>query len=492
MFDAHDLAVLVRSGTPLIRIQTHEEALLEEALRHVVAQALRPLWRWSITDGLKRLDLDVDDAPACNDSGQVLEFMARQTQRGIWLLLDFPPYLRYAMNVRRLREIVLGRAASPQTVILAGAALELPEEIESLATRYEVRLPDEAMLGKLIREEAFAYSREHEGRRVEIDAAAQRALVRHLRGLSLTDARAIVRRVVHEDGAISAADVGLAQRGKFELLGREGLLQYEPEAADFSDVAGLTRLKAWLAPRRAVFLAAQPPKGLEPPRGILLLGVQGCGKSLAAKACAGGFGVPLLRLDFAALYNKYHGETERNLRAALKTAEAMAPCVLWCDEIEKGLAASDGDEGVSRRVLGTLLTWMSERRAQVFMVATANDIARLPPEFVRKGRFDELFFVDLPDADARRSAFEIHLRRRELDPAGFDLDGLVAASQGYSGAEIEQAIVSALYRAFADSHPLASAHVLAELAGTRPLSQTMAEQVAALREWARERCVPAD
>ena len=492
MFDANDLAVLVRSGTPLILVETHEEKLLEDTLRHVVAEVLRPLWRWSITDGLARLDMDVEDTPPCNDSGQVLDFIGRSEQRAIWLLLDFHPYLRYAMNLRRLRELVLGHSPLQQTIVLAGAGIELPEELTALATRFEVKLPDEPALAKLVREEAFAYSREHGGRRVEIDAGSQRALVRHLRGLTLADARKLVRRLVHADGAIGPQDVVEAQKAKFELLGRGGVLHFEPGAAGFSQVAGLDRLKAWLEPRRAVFLAASVPKGLDPPRGLLLLGVQGCGKSLAAKACAGAFGVPLLRLDFGALYNKFHGETERNLREALKTAEAMAPCVLWCDEIEKGLATSDSDDGVSRRVLGTLLTWMSERRQPVFLVATANDVSRLPPEFLRKGRFDELFFVDLPDRDARIAAFAIHLSSREMEPTGFDIDTLADASDGFSGAEIEQAIVAALYTAFAAARPLATADIAAQLAATRPLSVIMAERVAALRAWARERCVPAD
>ena len=491
MFDAHDLAVLVRSGTPLILIETHEEQRLEDALRHVVSEVLRPLWRWSITDGLSRLDMDGLDVPACNDSGQVLEFMQRQTQRGIWLMLDFHPYLRYAMNLRRLRELAMGDAGAQQTIILAGAGIELPAELEALVTRFEVKLPDDAALQRLIREEAFAYSREHDGRRVEVDSRSQALLVQHLRGLTLNDARGIVRRVIYADGAIGPDDVGEAQRAKFELLGRGGLIQFQPDAASFEDVAGLGRLKAWLGPRRAVFLADKVPEGLDPPRGLLLLGVQGCGKSLAAKACAGGFGVPLLRLDFGALYNKYHGETERNLRQALETAEAMAPCVRWCDEIEKGLASSDSDDGVSRRVLGTLLTWMSERRRPVFLVATANDISRLPPEFLRKGRFDELFFVDLPDEAARKQAFQIHLERRQQKPERHQLDELATASEGFSGAEIEQAIVAALYAAFAAGRALRSQDIREELANTRPLSVLMAERIAALRDWASERCVPA-
>ena len=492
MFDAHDLAVRVRSGAPLLLIETHEETLLVDAFRHVVAELFRPLWRWSITEGLQRLDMDDPSAPPAQDSSAVLDVMRRDPHRSIWLLLDFHAYLRYAMNVRMLREVVLGQAAAKHTVVLIGSKIELPPELEPLATRVEMRLPDEAALAKLLREEAFAYSREHGGRRVEIDSAAQRAVLKHLRGLTLLDARRIVRELIHHDGRIGPRDVTEAQRAKFELLGRGGILSFEPDVAQMDQVAGLSRLKAWIAQRRAVFIEGNAPKGLDPPKGVLLLGVQGCGKSLAAKACAGGFGVPLLRLDFGALYNKYHGETERNLRDALKTAEAMSPCVLWCDEIEKGLATSNSDDGVSRRVLGTLLTWMSERKVPVFLVATANAIEQLPPEFLRKGRFDEVFFVDLPNAAARAAAFHIHLQRREQALDAFDLEALAQASDGFSGAEIEQAIVSALYAAFADKAVLTQTRLLDAVRDTRPLSVLMAERVAWLRDWARERCVSAD
>ena len=492
MFDAHDIAVLVRSGSPLIVIETSEERLLLDAFRRVVGELFRPLWQWSITNGLKRLDLDDDESPPCNDSSQALEWMYRHPQRGIWLLFDFSPYLRYASNLRRLREVALGQASAGQCVVLVGSKVEVPDELADLVTRFEMRLPDESTLMKLLREEAFAYSREHSGRRVEVESAAQRALIRHLLGLSLIDARKIVRQLIYADGKIGEHDVREAQRAKFALLGRDGILHFEPDASEFAEVAGLSKLKHWIGQRKALFVDGKPPKGLDPPRGVLLLGVQGCGKSLAAKAIAGGFGVPLLRLDFGALYNKYHGETERNLREALKTAEAMSPCVLWCDEIEKGLATSNSDDGVSRRVLGFLLTWMAERKRPVFLVATANAVDQLPPEFLRKGRFDEIFFVDLPSETAREEAFRIHFKRRELLAEQFDLPALVAASQGFSGAEIEQAIVSALYEAYAAERPLQQSQLLAALRATRPLSVLMAEKVQWLRDWARERCVAAD
>ena len=492
MFDPRDLSVLLRSGAALVVVETHEESLLLDSFKHVMAELMRPLWRWSITNGLQRLDMDVEDTPPCNDSSQLLEVMHDDSHRGIWLLFDFPPYLRYAMNLRRLREIVLGQAAARHSVVLIGAKIELPEDLEALATRFTARLPDETRLSALLREEAFAYSREHGGRRVEIDAEAQKQVIRHLRGLSLLDARKIVRQLIHDDGAISDRDVRAAQQAKFALLGRGGVLHFEPELLSFDQVAGLHRLKRWVAQRKPIFVQAKPPPGLDPPRGLLLLGVQGSGKSLAAKACAAGFAVPLLRLDFAALYNKYHGETERNLRESLQAAEAMAPCVLWCDEIEKGLATSDSDDGVSRRVLGALLTWMSERKAPVFLVATANSIEQLPPEFLRKGRFDEIFFVDLPQRSARAQAFSIHLQKRAQAPESFDLDALAAASEGFSGAEIEQAVVAALYASHAESRVLSQAALLHALRDTRPLSVIMAERINWLRQWAAERCVPAD
>ena len=259
------------------------------------------------------------------------------------------------------------------------------------------------------------------------------------------------------------------------------------------ELAGGERLKHWLNGRRAAFLGNIP--GLPAPKGVLLTGVQGCGKSFAARWLAAEWSLPLLRLDFGRLYNKYHGESERNLREALRIAESLAPCVLWIDEIEKGLAQDSGGEvdgGVSRRVLGTLLTWLSDRQHGCFIVATSNRIESLPPELIRKGRFDEIFFVDLPNAEIRAAILATHLRRRQLDPQGFDLPALASASDGFSGAELEQAVVSALYQAHALQQPCDQALLLAEIQLTRPLSQVMAEPIAALRHWAAGRTVAVD
>jgi SpoVK/Ycf46/Vps4 family AAA+-type ATPase len=332
-----------------------------------------------------------------------------------------------------------------------------------------------------------------QNRRSEVETTnkALDLLVRNLAGLTATDARRLAIKAIADDGAISESDMPEVMRAKYELLGRDSPLTFEYETAKFSEIGGMARLRQWLEVRKGFFLGDTPPH-LDPPRGMLLLGVQGCGKSLAAKAAAGIFGVPLLRLDFGVLYNKYYGETERNLRKALETAGVMSPCVLWLDEIEKGLSVSDDDDGLSRRVLGTLLTWMSEKRQPVFLVATANDIARLPPELVRKGRFDEIFFVDLPGAENRRSILEIHLSKRGLPASHFNLKELVNATEGFSGAEIEQAIVSAMYVAHARGQEVTQADLLTEVQQTRPLSVVMAEQVEETRNWAAGRTVPCD
>ncbi|WP_411833559.1 AAA family ATPase [Pseudoxanthomonas mexicana] len=494
MNELQDLTALIRANTPLIVVETQDEARVVELFRQALAQVWRALYRWTITEGLRRMDMDrEDEAEGPPDASAALQAMKQAEQRGIYLLLDFHPYLGYASSQRQLRDIVQRRHTLPHVVVLIGSKIELPPELDALAVRFSPRLPDANALLKLVREEAAHYAREHGGRRVEADQEAVRQIVRNLQGLSLTDAQRIARQLIFADGALSASDLPQLARLKFELLNRSGHLHYEYDTAQFAEVAGAARLKRWVEQRRAVFVSGNAPPGLDPPRGMLLLGVQGCGKSMLAKATAAGFGVPLLRLDFGTLYDKYHGETEKNLRAALASAEQLAPCVLWIDEIEKGLASGGGEDGgVSRRVLGYLLTWMAERKGAVFIVATANQVHELPAELLRKGRFDEIFFVDLPSPDARVEVLRVHLSRRGLDADAFNLPALAAAGNGFSGAELEQAIVSALYAAHAEQRPLDTELVMQEIRGTRPLSVIMAEQVQALREWARDRTVAAD
>jgi SpoVK/Ycf46/Vps4 family AAA+-type ATPase len=495
MSELQDLASLVRSNTPLVVIETPEEGRVVDLFRHVLTNVWRALFRWSITEGMRRIDLDREDpSEVAPDMTTTLQAIKQHDQRGIYLLLDAMPYLGYATTQRMLREILERRGSIEHTVVLVGAKVELPPELEALAVRFSLQLPDEKALQKMINDEVGLYQRENGGRRVEVDKAALGVILRNLRGLALADARRIARQLIFRDGALGESDLPELSKLKFELLNKAGNLHFEYDTAKFTDIAGLERLKRWIKQRREVFLASEAPQGLDPPKGVLLLGVQGCGKSLAAKAIAGGLGVPLVRLDFGALYNKFHGETEKNLRDALASAEQLEPCVLWMDEIEKGLASSGGDEdgGVSRRILGYFLTWMAERKSRVFMVATANAVQQLPPELLRKGRFDEIFFVDLPDAGTRGEIFQLHLDKRKVDWSAFSLAALADASAGFSGAEIEQVVVSALYSAHGDGGEVDEARLLGEIRNTRPLSVLMAEQVQSLRQWASSRTVPAD
>jgi SpoVK/Ycf46/Vps4 family AAA+-type ATPase len=314
-------------------------------------------------------------------------------------------------------------------------------------------------------------------------------LVENMSGLSASDTQRLARNAIFAHGAIQAADVPELMKAKYELLNQGGVLRYEHDTPQLTDVGGLGNLKAWLQKRSAAFDGSAPE--LDAPKGVLLLGVQGCGKSLAARACAAVFNIPLLRLDCAALFDKYIGESERKLRETLASADVLAPCVLWVDEIEKGFAAGDSDGGATRRVLGSFLTWLSEKSTRVFVVATANDITALPPELIRKGRFDEIFFVDLPDAATRADILHIHAAKRGIALDAPTLQALARSCEGFSGAEIEQAIVAALYSAHSKRVPASAQLISAEIAATRPLAVVMAENVAALRAWAKGRTVAA-
>jgi SpoVK/Ycf46/Vps4 family AAA+-type ATPase len=351
-------------------------------------------------------------------------------------------------------------------------------------------LPDRDERRQLVEDVARQWMRSHPRQAVKVDNRALDLLVENMNGLTASDTQQLARKAIFDDGALQASDVPIVMRAKYELLNHNGILRYEHDTARSGDVGGLTNLKAWLEKRSAAFDGSAPQ--LDPPKGVLLLGVQGCGKSLAARASAGIFSVPLLRLDCAALFDKFVGESERNLRESLGTADLLAPCVLWIDEIEKGFAAGDSDGGATRRVLGAFLTWLAERKSRVFVMATANDIAALPPELIRKGRFDEIFFVDLPDLKTRAEILRIHAAKRgiALEPA--TLNALAASCEGFAGAEIEQAVVAALYSAHAQRTELNARLLAAEIAATRPLAVVMAEKVASLRAWAGDRTVSAD
>lgn len=492
MPDLKDLEIMMHSKIPLIVIETFEEPRAIEMIARAGIKQNRPVFTWSITEGLKRIDLEHAVAERLTNEPDVTLNHIKATGRpGIYVLCDFHPFVQdNPKNVRLLKEIAMHHDQLQHTVILLSHAFAIPPEIKRYCAQMELSLPGDDELLHLVREEAARWSSQHQGQKVKTDSRTLDKLVANLRGMTWSDARRLARGVIFDDGAITSSDLPELNKAKFDLLDMGGVLGYEYDTADFADVGGLNGLKRWLQQRREAFL--QSNGQLDPPKGILLLGVQGSGKSLAAKAVAGMWGVPLLRLDVGALYNKYIGETEKNLRAALKMADTLAPCVLWLDEMEKAMAGDDSDDGTSRRLLGSLLTWMAERKARVFIVATSNDISRMPPELVRKGRLDEIFFVDLPDVVVRRDIFAIHLRKRSRDPDLYDLDELARTSEGFSGAEIEQAIVSALYRCAAEQCELTTQHLLHEIAATSPLSVIMAEKIEQLRRWAAERTVAAN
>jgi len=490
--DIRDLTTLVRSRISLILLETREELRAIDLLRQVANDSALPLFKWTVTEGLLRLEEGYRPQRHNLRPQDVLGHLKAGAVAGLYLLLDFHPYLDDPTTVRLLKEAVLTAEEKRQTLVLLSYRIELPAEIEHLCARYRLSVPGAEQLKQMIRTEVGNWARDHGGERPRIEKAVLPALLRNLKGLALGEARRLTRRALQDDGALTHADLPVVIEKKVTLLGRGGVLSYEPDTARFAEVGGLDNLKDWLGKRRSAFLSEKKELGLPVPKGMLLLGVQGCGKSLAAKAVAGMWKIPLLRLDFGAVYNKYHGETERNIRESLQAADAIAPCVLWLDELEKGIAAGGEDSGTSRRVLGTLLTWMAERPEGVFLVATANDITALPPELIRKGRLDETFFVDLPGPGVRRQIFAIHLRKRHLDPEEFDLPALADASEGFSGAEIEQAVVAGLYSALGNRGRLDNRLLLEELAATRPLSVVMAEKIDALRRWAAERTVPAD
>ena len=488
----HELQTLLASRLALIIIESREEArvltLVQDASLKVRVGRGWGVFQWTVTEGLRRIDVDLGGPQrTLADPEQLLKHLKATPMAGIYVLLDFQPYLKEPVHVRLLKDIAQGYDRVARTVVLMGYEVTLPEELEHFAARLHLSLPSANERQMIVTRIAREWTAANPKMPAHLEPEALAKLVDNLNGLTSSDAERLVRQAIYDDGALTMSDIPAVMSAKYELLNRRGTLSYEPATAMFTDVGGLQNLRHWLANRKPAFDGSAPD--LDPPKGVLLLGVQGCGKSLAARAAAGIFGVPLVRLDFGALYTKWQGEAEKNLRESLQAAAGLAPCVLWVDEIEKALA---GDDGVSRRVLGTFLTWLAEQRSRIFVVATANDITTLPPELIRKGRFDEIFFVDLPGRAARAEIIAIHARKRGLVVNPAELGVLANTSEGFSGAEIEQAVVAALYSAHAVGKPVTPAMIAQGMQATRPLAVVMGEKVAALRAWAAGRTVSAD
>ena len=379
------------------------------------------------------------------------------------------------------------------SLVITGEGIDLPRPLKELSAHVTLPGPRDGEFRDLLASIVEDISK---AQHVEVALSREETthLLKHLSGLTLMEAEKILTKAIIEDGALTAEDIEHVIEAKRRVVEREGLLEYYPADKSMANIADLVTLKGWLAKRRAVVKEPERAEqfGLTFPRGILLLGVPGCGKSLSAKAIAAEWALPLLKLDPSNLYNKFVGESESNFKRAMRAAERMSPVVLWIDELEKAFASGGEDGGVSQRILGSFLSWMQERRGDVFVVATANDIQSLPPEFLRKGRFDEIFFVDLPEREIREEIFQIHLDSRGHDSRGFDLVTLAAQTEGFSGSEIEEVVVSALYTAFSNETALDTAAISKEIEATRPLSVTMAEKIQAMRDWAKGRAVRAN
>jgi SpoVK/Ycf46/Vps4 family AAA+-type ATPase len=462
-------------------------------LTAIAVELCVPLYTWSVTTGLGR----IEGAPVYDSAApeRALENIAEIRGDAIFLLKDFARYCDNDKICRRLRDLADAFRSVRRSIVISAPSLNLPPEIASESAPFAFGLPDADELATSVRLVLAEMSREQH-MTVATDAASVQKLAANLAGLKQEEAIRTLRKCLLARGKCDAGLADAVMDAKRSALQTEGLLEPVRRDATFADVAGLAHLRDWLTKRQSAFTPEGQKFGLVPPKGVLITGVQGCGKSLAARAVAGEWGVELARLDAGALYDKFVGESEKRLHRSLDLAQKLAPMVLWIDEIEKAFASAgasgDADAGLSQRLLATLLTWMQDREGGVFLAATSNNISALPPEMLRKGRFDEIFFVDLPGADVRVALFALHLKKRGRDAAAFDLPKLAAASDGFSGAEIEQAIAAGLFTAFSAKQQLSTDILLGEIRGTQPLSVTRAEDIQGVRDWAKNRAAPAD
>ena len=494
-----EIDVLIRARYSLLYVVSWEERRVLSALQEIVMGQEKQFYTWSETMGLRSLTKQIapgsPDARA-RDPLAVLDSVRTNGEPAVYVLRDFhvflsPSYPHASAVIRKLRDLADALHTAYTTVVLLSPVLQLPDELQKDVTVIDYDLPGLRDLEGLLTRAADSV-RGQPGVNVELTAEQRERLLKAALGLTLTEAENVFARCLVEKGGF---DVDLIVAEKQQLIRKSGVLEYFESQDQFEDIGGMEILKAWLKNRALAFTEKAQRFGLPAPRGMLLLGVQGCGKSLTAKAVAHLWRLPLLRLDVGRIFAGLVGSSEENIRRAIHMAETVSPCVLWLDEIEKGLAGvqSSGlaDAGVTARVFATLNTWMQEKTKPVFMVATANDISQLPPELLRKGRFDEIFFVDLPSESERREVFDIHLGKRKRDASSFDLDALARASEGFSGAEIEQAVISGLLAAFEQDRDVTTDDILTAIKQTVPLSVTMREDIDYVRHWAKGRARPA-
>jgi SpoVK/Ycf46/Vps4 family AAA+-type ATPase len=489
-----EIALLIRARYPIVYISSYEEARVIDALKRITGDRSKKLFTWTITEGLKRVDAPDLTPPVTtaqhNDAMAMLDFIGRSKDNAVYVLIDFHPYLEDKHIVRKLRDLAQSLKASYKTLIILSPVLSLPAELEKDVTLVEFPLPDEIALRGVL-DEIINSLRDNAKVTVDLDEAATESLVKAALGLTAAEAENAFAKAIVLDGALTASDLSVILEEKEQVIQKTGFLQYYHAQTEINHIGGMDKLKVWLHKRAQAFTFRAQSFGLPAPKGLLLIGVQGCGKSLTAKAVSSLWQMPLLRLDLGALFSGYIGSSEENTRKAIAAAERVAPCILWLDEIEKGLSgvqsSAQSDAGTASRVFSTFLTWMQEKEAPVFVIATANEISQLPPELMRKGRFDEIFFIDLPQSAEREEIFRIHLLKRGRKPEAFDTAKLAQIASGFSGAEIEQAIISALYDAFDEGTDIGQKHIEDAICETVPLSKTACESINELRSWAESR-----
>ena len=525
------LKLLIDSHTPIVVVETVEEHRAIQLMRHAAHDLGMPVFEWSVADGLQRLNapqqpsfadyrsapqvlsfsdpnllpgtaaLDPRDytptGPLLNTQqpANALAHIETLTVEAVFIFKDIHRHLEDLVVARRIRDVAAVFCRSRSTLVLMGPSVKLPPELEKQVEYVDLPLPDTDRLRQIIEE---SYERLNQRKRLKrnVDEVALEGMAGNMRGLTEDEAERAITQALVKRYLLSAELVPDLIQAKKDILRRSDMLEFVEPIADLDSVGGLDNLKSWFRQRRGAWDVAAREFGLEPPRGVIIMGVQGCGKSMACRALAGDWKLPLVKFDTAAVYDKFIGETEKRIKKVLLVAEQLAPVVLWIDELEKVFAGAGPDSasvdaGVSARVLGTFLTWMQDRRAAVCVAATSNNVESLPPELIRKGRFDEIFFVDLPNDVEREAILRLHLSRRKRNPAEFDLPRVVAATAGFSGAELEAALQASLYAAFAEKQALTTGHIVKVIETTVPLSETRAEDIRRLRNWARERAVAA-
>ncbi len=488
------LEILLRSKHAIIFIDTYENERLKELLISLAEKMEMPFFVWTRSKGLGP-HYQIGENYKTVAINEALKTVEMQHIRSIYNFQGLTSDLENKLVAQKLYDAAKQFLSHEGGIIITGEIPhEIPHILKPLATRLDLPKPSAIEYRRLV-EKVYRDIAKKNPVSLTITGKDMTKLVANLQGLALVEAEKVVAKAIVEDGQLGPKDVERVMIAKQNMLKQDGLLEYYQSTDNLADVAGINGLKKWLAKRKSIIQEPEKAKdfGLEFPKGILLLGIQGTGKSLCAKAVSADWGLPLLKMDPSSLYNKYIGESEKNFKRATNLAEQMSPAILWIDEIEKAFAGGgDVDGGVSQRILGTFLSWLQDKKGNVFVVATANDITKLPPELVRKGRFDEIFFVDLPDDSARAEILAIHLKKRKRDVNNFDLIKLAQISKGFSGAELEQLVISALYTAFSESQALTTNHLANEIRQTMPLSRTLSDKLEALRTWSKDKTVSAN